>query len=294
MLGSAILKESEKRNWDIYAPRRSELNLTNSKETTDYIKDNKINSVIHCAAKVGGIEANIKSPADFIISNLQIDNTLLSISRMLKVENLLYFGSSCMYPREIRQPMIESDILSGKLEPTNEGYALAKIAASKAVQAVASQDGLNWRVLVPSNLYGPGDNFDPKSSHLIPAVIRKMIEAVENQVEEVEIWGDGLSRREFTYVQDLASFVVSNFENMKNWNQIMNVGIGIDYSVNEYYQLIGNLIGYKGRFKNDLSKPSGMPQKLMDSSLAKSKGWNPETDITSGLDRTIKWYKTIQ
>lgn len=291
MLGSSIAKKSALKDWRILAPRRSELDLADFESTSKYLAENKVGSIIHCAAKVGGIQANIDFPADFIMENIRIDNSILSAAREMAVENFLYFGSSCMYPRENRQPMFEEDILTGELEPTNEGYALAKITAAKTIQSVASQDNLNWKVLIPSNLYGPNDNFDKESSHLIPGVIRKVIEAVEENKKVIEIWGDGLARREFTYVDDVADFVIENFQNANNWESMMNIGLGIDYSINEYYELVGNLVGYKGKFENDFTKPSGMLQKLMDSSKARSIGWKPKIDIRSGIERTIEWYK---
>jgi GDP-L-fucose synthase len=291
MLGSSIKQQAIAKNWNFLAPTRNELDLSDAKSTFDFVRDNKIKTVIHCAAKVGGIQANINHPADFILDNSRIDVSVINACRTARVSKFIYFGSSCMYPRLIRQPMLESDILSGALEPTNEGYALAKIVAAKSVQSVARQDGLDWRVLILSNLYGPGDNFDIESSHLIPAVIRKVHFALKQGFDSIDIWGDGQARREFTYVQDVAEFVVNSISQAGNWDLLMNVGIGIDYSINEYYEFVGELLGFTGTFVNDLDRPEGMRQKLMDSSLARKHGWDPKTDLKQGLERTIKWFK---
>jgi GDP-L-fucose synthase len=188
--------------------------------------------------------------------------------------------------------MAEEDILSGNLEPTNEGYALAKIVSAKAIESVVLQDGLKWRILIPSNLYGPRDNFDLATCHLVPAIINKVWFAVQNNLDSVEIWGSGLARREFTYVQDVAEFLVENLSNIENWETIMNIGYGKDYSINEYYEIVGKLLGYSGRFVNLNDKPEGMKLKLMDSTKATQHGWKPKFDLEKGLERTIEWYQS--
>jgi GDP-L-fucose synthase len=196
-----------------------------------------------------------------------------------------------MYPKNVTQPMNENQILSGLLEPTNQGYALAKIAGSEIAKTVSQQDKLNWKVLVLSNLYGPGDNFNAESSHLVAAIIAKIYQARQDSLPEVEIWGSGNSRREFTFVDNVADFVVSNISRVSSWPTLMNLGGGVDYSVNEYYRLVSEIIGYEGRFNHALSKPDGMPKKLLDSSLAIKHGWNPKTDIKVGLLETIRYFE---
>jgi GDP-L-fucose synthase len=292
MLGSSLKELAINRAWSVVTPTRSELDLTDQSSTSDYLRDYSIKTVIHCAAKVGGIQANIDFPADFILENTQIDNSIINAARIHKVSKLIYFGSSCMYPKLTVQPMAENMILSGELEPTNEGYALAKIVAAKAVKAVAAQDNLNWRVLIPSNLYGPKDNFNLNSSHLIPAAIRKVSAALRNNESSIEIWGTGNARREFTYVYDVAEFVLENLENCHSWDYWMNIGIGRDYSINEYYKIVARILGYAGEFTNNLTKPEGMFQKLMDSSIAKKHGWDPKTNLNDGLERTINWFQS--
>lgn len=294
MLGSSIKESALAAGWDFVAPTSKELDLRNQEETLNYLSSNKVTSIIHCAAKVGGIQANIDFPADFIIDNLRIDSSIINAARFNQVENFLYFASSCMYPKNNKQPMCEEDLLQGQLEPTNEGYAIAKIAATKSVESVAAQDKLNWKVLIPSNLYGPRDNFDPKSSHLVPAIIRKVSEAVRTNADLIEIWGSGKARREFTYVGDLANFVVNNFFVNSHWEPKMNIGIGIDYSINEYYETIGNLLNFQGKFIHLIDKPEGMYQKLLDSSIAVKHGWNPKTTLEMGLERTINWYRSLK
>ena len=290
MVGGNIAEFARDSGWQIFIPSSKDLDLRDSQATLDYLLENKIDSVIHCAAKVGGIAANIATPVDFILSNLQIDSSLSFAARKVGVKNFLYFGSSCMYPRKTTQPMQVNQILTSDLEPTNEGYALSKISGAKTVMAVAHQDSLNWRVLVPSNLYGPRDNFNPSTSHLIPAVINKISEAMKSNQKSIEIWGDGQARREFTYVGDIAEFVVKHFDNLKNWPPMLNVGYGMDHTINEYYNVIAEELKYKGTFEHNLSKPVGMLQKLMDSSVARRYGWLPKTDLRLGIKKTTEWY----
>jgi GDP-L-fucose synthase len=291
MVGGTISRLAKEAGWEIFSPSRQELDLRDPKSTLEYLQVNGITSVIHCAAKVGGISANMTNPADFILENLQIDTSVFSSSRSLGIPELIYLGSSCMYPRETSQPMKVEQILSSGLEPTNEGYALAKIAGAKTVSLIASQDSLDWRVIIPSNLYGPRDNFDPLNSHLIPAVVRKVHHAVKRNLDIIEIWGDGEARREFTFVGDLASFIVENLTQLKRWPLMMNVGFGQDFSVNDYYRHTAKLLGYSGKFVHNLNKPVGMKQKLMDSEVARSYGWNPKTGLESGLMETINWFE---
>jgi GDP-L-fucose synthase len=198
-----------------------------------------------------------------------------------------------MYPRDFPQPLQEIDILGGPLEPTNETYALAKIAAARMVTATAIQDGLAWRVLIPSNLYGPGDNFNPSSSHLVASIINKVLEAREKGFLEVEIWGDGSARREFTYVGDVAEFVIDELEKVSSWELMMNIGAGVDFSVKEYYEKVCELINFSVKFNYDTTKPAGMKQKLMSSALAQQLGWNPSTKLDEGILKTISWRTSV-
>ena len=289
MLGSSILAQAKRFGLDVLHPLKAELDLRHEAQIEEYFRTHEIHSVIHCAAKVGGISDNIEKPADYILENLKIDSNILSAARKWQIKNLIYFGSSCMYPRDFRQPLVESDLLGGPLEPTNESYALAKISAARAVTSTALQDGLMWRVLIPSNLYGPGDNFNPVSSHLVASVISKVLEAKEKGLTDLEIWGDGKARREFTYVEDIAEFIVKNIGEISNWELMMNIGAGIDYSVREYYEKVCKVLKLDVNFTFDLSRPTGMKQKLMCSSVARNNGWNPSTNLEDGLLKTITW-----
>ena len=273
MLGGSILAEAQHSGLSVLHPLRVELDLRDKAKIENYFNDHDIDTVIHCAARVGGISANIESPADFILENLLIDSNLLTIAREKKVKTLVYFGSSCMYPRDFPQPLREIDILGGPLETTNESYALAKISAARVVTSTAIQDGLSWRVLIPSNLYGPRDNFNPSSSHLVASIINKAIEAKLNKLSEIEIWGDGNARREFTFVGDVAKFVIDNLDTISSWSLMMNIGVGVDYSVREYYEKVC--------------------EKLMSSALAQKIGWNPATQIDEGLQKTISWRTSV-
>ena len=291
MVGGNIASFARKVGWSVFTPTRAELDLTDSSSVTHYLAKTGIESIIHCAAKVGGIAANIAAPANFIIENIRIDSSIISSARTLGIPDFIYFASSCIYPRSTSQPMRVDQLLTSTLEPTNESYALAKLVGAKSVAAVAIQDELNWRVLIPSNLYGPRDNFNESSSHLVPAVIQKIYRAILNKEKSVQIWGNGETRREFTFVEDVANFVVSNFYNVSKWPLLMNIGYGKDFSVNEYYRVIASALSFTGTFLHDLSKPVGMTQKLLDSEISKEYGWMPQTDLESGINLTLSWFK---
>lgn len=291
MVGGSISRAARGVGWNIFTPTRAELDLRDYSKVVGYLLRNDINSIIHCAAKVGGIAANISAPADFILENIAIDSSLILSAREAGIQDLIYLASSCMYPKVTSQPMKVEQLLSSYLEPTNEGYALAKIAGTKSIVSVATQESLNWRVLIPSNLYGPGDNFDLTSSHLIPATIRKIYSAVYNKQNEVEIWGDGHARREFTYVDDVSSFIINNMDFSERWPLMMNIGYGIDFSINEYYEVIASELSYDGNFSHDLTKPVGMSQKLLDSKVAVQFGWEASTSLELGVRKTVNWFK---
>jgi GDP-L-fucose synthase len=290
MLGSAFVKYFKNSDRALFTPTSNELDLRDRSATYAYFSKNKITEVAHCAAKVGGIAANIQFPLDYILENLLIDSSVIDAAAKCSVKRFLYIGSSCMYPRDHDDSLSEKHILSGKLEPTNEGYALAKLSAAHAVVAAGSQCKGDWKVIIPSNLYGPGDSLDLSKSHLIASIIMKMLDAQWNQIDEVEIWGDGEARREFTFVDDVANFVATNWNVINTWPDLMNIGIGTDLSVREYYELVALEVGYKGSFKFNTDKPTGMKRKLMDSSLAHQNGWNPRTSYSEGIKQTVAWY----
>lgn len=292
MLGTALTQHvSQISEHDVVGATRSDLDLRDPKSLKSFLTCHKPDVLIHAAAKVGGIQANIKSPFEFLAANLSMDTNVVQTCIDLGVQNVLYIGSSCMYPRDFRQPLAESDILGAPLEPTNEGYAIAKIAGSRLCEYASSSFGLNYKTLIPSNLYGPGDNFNPQSSHLIASVIRKVHEAKQDSREFLEVWGSGSARREFTYIGDLARWIAENLENIGKFPSLLNLGLGKDYSIDEFYQTAMRVIEYEVPLVHDESKPEGMRARLMDSSIARAHfGWHPSTDIKEGILRTYTWF----
>lgn len=294
MLATAIAAawSEQQRAAELIPVTRAQADLRDQAAVHRLISDVRPDMVIHTAARVGGIAANIADPSGFLMDNLLIDSNVLSASREVSVEKFVYFGSSCMYPRDYRQPLVESDVLAAPLEPTNEGYALSKITAARYCEYVARQHGLDYRVIIPSNLYGPNDDFTPGRSHLVAATIAKAHAAKESGADSIDVWGDGTARREFTYVGDLASWVVRSLDSMHEWPTLMNVGQGEDHSVLEYYQAALEAVGYSCDLALDPSKPAGMHQKLMDSSLAAGFGWAPETTLAEGMRYSYDAYRS--
>lgn len=288
MLASNIRKSSENiasNNNEYIFINRSHADLRDFEATKAILKDIQPDALIHTAARVGGIAANMAHPAEFLMDNIQIDSHVLKGCVDIGVQNVIYFGSSCMYPKDYRQPLVETDVLAAPLEPTNEGYALSKIAAARYCEYASAEYGLNYKVLIPSNLYGPGDDYTPGTSHLVASTLVKAHEAKKSGAAHLDVWGDGSARREFTFVGDVSDWVVSNIDSIKNWPTYMNVGLGIDYSVKDFYEAALNTVGYECELKFDTSKPAGMKQKLMDSSVAKKYGWSPRIDISEGMSQ---------
>jgi GDP-L-fucose synthase len=238
---------------------------------------------------VGGIQANIDGGGRFLTENLEIDHSVIFGAKNLGIKNFIYIGSSCMYPANRMEPLQVSDILSGPLELTNASYALAKISGAKAVEAFDSIEGFNWKTLIASNLYGPGDHFELGRSHLLAAIISKVQAAKEEQSSQIVMWGDGKVRREFTYVIDFAKWVGASISNLQNFPSLVNVGCGDDFTVQEFYEMVMRELGFEGELVADLSKPNGNRRKLMDSSVARSLGWNPSTTIGKGIVETNRW-----
>jgi GDP-L-fucose synthase len=291
MLGSAFANSFRSTDLTILTPTSSELDLRDRNATINYLRNNSVTDVLHCAARVGGIAANIESPLDYILENLLIDSSIIDSSVKCSVKKLLYIGSSCMYPKDHNEPLTEDQILTGKLEPTNEGYALAKLSAAHAVVAASVQNKVDWKVIIPSNLYGPGDSMDLGKSHLVASIILKLLDANVNNVSDVEIWGDGSTKREFTYIDDVTEFVAANWKSLSSWPSLMNVGIGVDLTVREYYEMVAEVTGYKGKFSYNTNRPTGMKRKLIDSSVAKQFGWKPQTSYLEGIKKTVAWYQ---
>lgn len=276
---------------DYRAPSSTEVNLLDPNAVYGALDAYRPDLVIHCAGIVGGIAANIAEPYSFCDQNTQMGLNLLRASKDLEIRNLINLGSSCMYPAAAENPLKESAILTGSLEQTNEGYALAKIITSRLCDYLSRQFGFNYKTVIPCNLYGRYDDFDPMRSHMIPSAILKIHKALADKKQEVEIWGDGSSRREFMYAGDFAEFLmfaISRFDVLPN---SMNIGLGVDYSINEYYQEIARAIEYTGTFFHDVSKPTGMKQKLVDVSAQRSLGWMPATTLFRGIQKTYEFMK---
>ena len=296
MVGRNIAEKlSQKGKYDLFLPSRSEVDLLNASDTFRYINDVKPDLIIHSAGIVGGIQANIKHPVKFLTENVDIGRNVILGAKESKVRNLINLGSSCMYPREIENPLKEEYILKDKLEPTNEGYALAKIYAAKLCEYIVKEgDDYNYKTIIPCNLYGKWDKFDPSHSHMVAAVIKKIHEAKEQNSDKVIIWGNGKARREFMYSEDLADFVDFAIKNFSKIPNLMNIGLGYDYTINEYYNVISNVIGFNGKFEHDLSKPTGMQQKLLDVTRQNDLGWQPKYSLEEGIKYTYEFYKRIK
>lgn len=283
MVGSAALRHcQESGQLEPLVATRQELNLLDQKATFDFLQSAKPDVVLIAAAKVGGIHANSTYPAEFIYENLASATNLIHGSYLAGVKRVLFLGSSCIYPKLAPQPMPEDCLLTSPLEPTNEAYAIAKIAGLKMCQHYRKQYGVMYHSLMPTNLYGPGDNYHPENSHVIPALIRRFHEAKVSQANEVVIWGTGSPFREFLHVNDLADacFHILSMENPPDW---INVGSGSEVSINELALLIGKTVGFEGEINFDATKPDGTPRKLMDPSLLRESGWSPKIDLEAGL-----------
>ena len=291
MVGRNIINHNFSQNYKILSPTSSDLNLLNYKDIEDYIAFNKPELVIHAAGIVGGIEANINYPVKFLVNNMQMGLNILMASKIQKVKKFINFSSSCMYPRDAKNPLSEDLILKGELEPTNEGYALAKLTSTRLCEYIVREDSsFLYKTVIPCNLYGKFDDFNYDSSHMIPGVIRKIHDAKNKNLEFVNIWGDGLARREFMYAADIADFIYYAVENFNKMPQNINVGLGHDHSIIEYYKMIANVIGYKGKFNHDMSKPTGMKRKLIDNKRLNEFGWSHQTSLETGIKETYKYF----
>ena len=291
MVGQNILNHPFAKSWEIFAPSSNELNLTNTLECEKYISKKMPNLIIHSAGKVGGIKANIAEPVEFLDKNMMIGRNVIMGARLAGVKNLINLASTCIYPRLAENPLNEELILKGELEPTNEAYAIAKIFSTRLCEYIRREDPIyQYKTLIPCNLYGLYDKFDPNESHLIPAIIHKIHQAKISNNPSVEIWGDGNARREFMYSADLADAVFNAAKNMKILPNKINIGIGNDFTINEYYETIAEVLGWNGVFTHDLSKPVGMIRKLSDTSLQSNWGWKPKTSLKNGLAKTYQYY----
>lgn len=291
MVGRNIIEFEESNKYTLLTPSSKELNLLDRNSVDRYLKNNQPDIVIHCAGRVGGIQANMAHPVDFLVQNTQMGLNIIMGSYEVGIKKFINMSSSCMYPRDAKNPLGEELILKGELEPTNEGYAIAKVTSTRLCEYINRENPeFHYKTVIPCNLYGRYDKFDPKHSHMLPAVIQKIHEAKINGLDEIDIWGDGKARREFMYAQDLANFTYFALENFEKMPQNINVGLGNDYTINEYYQAIAEVIGFKGKFIHDLSKHVGMKQKLIDDKKLKEFGWQYKTSLNDGIKKTYDYY----
>lgn len=290
LVGSAIWRYLEANGFsNLVGKTSTELDLRDRSSVFSFMKSELPDIVIDSAAKVGGIQANNTYPAEFLSDNLQIQVNLIDAANASNVRRFIFLGSSCIYPKFAEQPIKESSLLTGALEPTNDAYAIAKIAGIMQIQASRKQFGRNWVSAMPTNLYGPGDNFHPANSHVLPALIRRIHEAKLKSATEVIIWGTGTPRREFLHVDDLAravGFLIEQYDAPEP----INIGCGYDISIRELAELVSEIIGFDGQLVQDLSKPDGTPQKLLDISKIRELGWNPTISLKEGITETYNWF----
>jgi GDP-L-fucose synthase len=290
LVGSAIVRNLRKKGYrNIVSATRREVNFTDQIETQLYLQEEEPDYVFLAAAKVGGIYANATYPADFIYQNMMIQSNIIESSYKNRVKKLLFLGSSCIYPKHPNIPITEDQLMSGPLEPTNDAYAIAKIAGIKMCQAYRQQYGFDAIALQPTNLYGPNDNFDPKSSHVIPGIMRRMHEAKNNGDSEFWCWGDGSPLREFLFIDDMAEATVFCMQEYSE-PEIINIGTGEDISIKELTETMSEVIGFKGQIKWDTSKPNGTPRKLLNIDKLKNLGFKRQYDLREGLKLTYNWF----
>ncbi len=294
LAGSAILRELQAHQYSNVLTRvHSELELRDRAAVRRFFEETRPKIVVVAAARVGGIKANNDFPVQFLLENLEIQNNLMEVSYDFGVRKLLFLGSSCIYPKFAPQPIPESALLTGPLEPTNDAYAVAKIAGIKLCQSYARQYGADFISAMPTNLYGPGDNFDLQTSHVLPALLRKVHEAKEQGATSVTVWGTGSPRREFLHVDDFAAacrFLIERYDSP----EIINVGCGEDVSIRELAEIICEVVGFPGALAFDTSKPDGTPRKLLDVSKLRNLGWAPRIGLRDGIRRTYEWYQNVK
>jgi GDP-L-fucose synthase len=292
MVGKNILEYPKAVSHTFLTPLRSELNLEDQQAVSNYVAKHQPDLVIHAAGLVGGIQANMANPVSFLVKNLDIGRNVIMAAQQHRVKQVINLSSSCMYPRKATNPLQEDLILKGELEPTNEGYALAKIVSTRLCEYINKEDDFfQYKTIIPCNLYGRHDTFSTQFSHMIPAVIKKIHNAVQNNDKSVEIWGTGEARREFMFAEDLADFIFYSIDNFSKLPQNTNVGLGTDWTINDYYKTVAEVVGFKGEFIHDTTKPTGMMQKLIDDTRLKAFGWSAKTSLKDGISKTYDFYK---
>ncbi|QHJ00166.1 NAD-dependent epimerase/dehydratase family protein [Xylophilus rhododendri] len=291
MVGRNFLEHASVAAHEVLAPTSAELDLTDAHSVHQWFARHKVDMVVHAAGRVGGIQANMREPVAFLLQNLDMGRNVVGAARQAGIKHLLNLSSSCMYPRYAESPLREDLVLQGELEPTNEGYALAKIITMRLCEYISREDpAFAYKTLIPCNIYGKYDKFDPVHSHMVPAIIHKLHQAKLAGRTSVDIWGDGNARREFMYAGDLARAMWSAVERFDSLPSVMNVGLGSDLSVNEYYAVAAAVVGYEGAFDHDLSKPVGMKRKTVDITTAQNWGWHAATTLETGLSLTYANY----
>ena len=290
LAGSAIIRELERVNKKVIGISSKDINLLDRAKTFSYIKDLGPAVIIDAAAKVGGVGSNNAYPVEFLTQNLQIQSNLMDAAHEAKVEKFLFLGSSCIYPRNCAQPIKEDYLLTGELEQTNSAYAVAKIAGIELIKSYRKEYGHSWISVMPTNLYGPNDNFDLENSHVLPALIRKFVEAKRNNSTEVVLWGSGTPLREFLHVDDLAKAILVCLEKYDDSQQI-NIGSGDEISIKDLAFKIANLTGFTGSIVWDANRPDGTPRKVLDSTKINNLGWKPSISLDQGIAATVEWYQ---
>ena len=290
LAGSAIVRELERANKKVIGISSKDVNLLDRAKTFSYIKDLKPNIIIDAAAKVGGVGSNNAYPVEFLSQNLQIQSNLMDAAHKVKVEKFVFLGSSCIYPRNCAQPIKEDYLLTGELEQTNSAYAIAKIAGIELIKSYRKEYGYSWISVMPTNLYGPNDSFDLENSHVLPALIRKFVEAQRNNSPEVVLWGSGTPLREFLHVDDLAKAILVCLEKYDDSQQI-NIGSGDEISIRDLGQKIANLTGFTGKVVWDSNRPDGTPRKVLDSTKINKLGWKAAITLDQGMAATVEWYQ---
>jgi GDP-L-fucose synthase len=291
MVGQNLLEHPDISAYDILTPSSSELDLRDFEKVKGYLKKHNPEMIIHAAAKVGGIQINIQKPIEYFVDNLDMGRNIIMAAYSLGIKKLINLGSSCMYPANISHTIKEDKLFTGKFEETNEGYAISKLATTRLCQYVIQQDNsFSYKTLIPCNLYGRFDKFSPENSHLIAAIIHKTYQAKKLNLNEIEIWGDGTARREFMYAADLADVIIRSIEDFDNIPINMNIGLGYDMSVNEYYAAVAKVMDFDGKFTHNKAQPVGMERKLVNIDRQTKLGWQPKTSLEVGLQKTYEFY----
>lgn len=291
MVGQNLLEHPDISSYDILSPRSNELDLRDFEKVENYLLKYKPEMIIHAAGKIGGIQANLREPVSFLVDNLDMGRNIVMGAYKSGIKKLINIGSSCMYPANISEPLTEDMLLTGKLEETNEGYSIAKLATARLCEYVSREDSsFNYKTIIPCNLYGRFDKFKVDYSHLVAAVIHKVHQAKKDNANEVEVWGDGMARREFMYAGDLADALIWSINQFDELPKYMNIGLGVDMTINEYYKEVAKVIGYTGNFAHDETKPVGMIRKLVNTDLQTKLGWQPKTSLEVGLQKTYEFY----